>query len=111
MSSDDADKGLLRKLVSRNAQLTQQELETLSHWLKQFAALMHGFTCGTMPMVGMNAFLSFSVVMMIVTWIVSRFTRDEMEPEQHLELVKEGFVPATGLFLLTYILSYTFAFH
>ena len=70
-----SDAGLLRKLVSRNGQLTQTELETVSHWVKQFAALMHGITCGTIPMVGLNALLSFSAVLMTSMWSVIRQQR------------------------------------
>ena len=106
-----SDAGLLRKLVSRNGQLTQTELETVSHWVKQFAALMHGITCGTIPMVGLNALLSFSAVLMTSMWFLLRWTRNDMEPEQQLECVKEGFVPAMGLFLLAYVTSYTFTYH
>ena len=107
----DHDRASLTRRFIFRAQLSQTELETVSHWIKQLVALGHGVACGLLPMVAFNAFASFGIAMVVAMWGLTSYLRVDLEPEQLLELIKEGAMPAVAVFVLTYITTFTVIHH
>ena len=95
----------------RASRRSQAALEPACHWVKQVVALVCGVAFGLMPLLGMQAMLSFMAITLATTWVTYSFVlkADLGLPgfEGQLDLMKEGATAAFGIFLLSWIVSYT----
>ena len=105
---DAEERSLLGKIASRATTYSSAEMDTACHWTKQAVALGVGVASGVMPLQGMQPMLTFLVLSLLCTYATySLLLRANPDGEAQIELLKEGMMPATALFLLTWIVLFT----
>ena len=114
MADTERRRGLIGTWLARSAALSQGEIEAICHWVKQLIAFAYGLVCGVLPITGGGAIVSFFLITIFVTRSTIRFLSrgdpDRFDLEAHIELLKEGAMPAIGTFLLTWTLVFTLSY-
>ncbi|EIE21971.1 Rab5-interacting [Coccomyxa subellipsoidea C-169] len=101
---------LFRKAAfSKMDQWDKEDLLDLLYWMRQVIAILAGIAWGLVPLTGLYAFLSFMVVLLGAPLLWYQAQRiDEEEFGGHQSLAGEGTAPSMALFLLVWIVTYTF---
>eukprot|EP01126_Amoeba_proteus_P022618 TRINITY_DN22813_c0_g1_i1.p1 TRINITY_DN22813_c0_g1~~TRINITY_DN22813_c0_g1_i1.p1 ORF type:complete len:121 (+),score=12.28 TRINITY_DN22813_c0_g1_i1:54-416(+) len=86
----------------------KEHLFTVTHWFRQLLGLVAGVICGSYKFTGIFSILGFLIISsFIVVLFSTKFhsikVEEDTEPQ---EVVKEGFLPSFGLFLLTWVLFF-----
>eukprot|EP01029_Cantina_marsupialis_P028735 TRINITY_DN777942_c0_g1_i1.p1 TRINITY_DN777942_c0_g1~~TRINITY_DN777942_c0_g1_i1.p1 ORF type:complete len:117 (-),score=25.32 TRINITY_DN777942_c0_g1_i1:148-498(-) len=86
------------------------ELADVLHYLKQIVAIVVGITWGIIGMTSAVGLISGCGTFTLVAFVyLSLYLKADMESYGGVfDLAKEGFFPAFGMFLLSWILSYSF---
>merc|ERR1712072_1261618 len=87
----------------------QEELETSVHWLRQAVAFITGVLCGMLPVRGFPGLMAFAVVNVCVLamYYGTYLGIDQEVYNSKFELLKAGMMPAFGVFLATWTITYT----
>jgi EMC6 len=87
----------------------KEEVLDAVYWGRQLLALLLGSIFGSISFTGLTAFLTFMGIIIgsVLIWInLQRIDAEEFEGGQ--QLYNEGLGPAVALFLLSWIISYSF---
>ena len=91
--------------------LTKENFEdfpTVVYWLRQPLGLILGIVWGLLGLTGMTALGSYGVTQALVLWFYyTKLLRVDAEDFKPWDLLKEGFVPAFGLFLTAWIVTHS----
>ena len=86
-------------------------MESRCHWVKQAAALACGLISGLLPLQCPPGFVLFLVGVLSATFftyaVYCRADLEELGPSGQFELIKEGFMPSLGCFLLVWTIVFT----
>ena len=86
-------------------------MESLCHWVKQAAAVVCGLVAGLLPLTGPPGFVLFLAGVTGATFftysVYCRADLEELGQNGQFELIKEGFMPSLGGFILVWTLIYT----
>jgi hypothetical protein len=81
------------------------------YWIRQFIALFLGIICGILPIYGINGFIVFGLTNVVVPfWYYAKYSNVNIDDFGSMSLIGEGFQQSSGLFLLSWIITYS-AFH
>jgi hypothetical protein len=107
MGKDSYLAGILQALTP-NPDIDKDDLLSALHWIKQVVAFIFAVTVGTLKLTGLPVILVYLVVMASTSLGYSW----QLVKAFHVEawdIVSEGFGPSFFMFLVTWILSFTFA--
>lgn len=106
-----ADATTWQKAVVANAQYTKDEfpeLHDVIYWMRSALGLVIGIVWGLVPLTNAPGIVSFGAVNAVVVWLYyARFLNVDVESYGAFDLLSEGFMPAFGCFLLTWIMTYS----
>ncbi|CAL8471514.1 g11056 [Coccomyxa elongata] len=101
---------LCRKAInSKPTPWDKEDLLDFLYWMRQIIAILAGVAWGLVPLTGLYALLGFMALMIGAPFVWYQSQRiDEEEFGGHGNLASEGSAPALALFLLVWIVVYTF---
>jgi len=99
------------KALTRNSTWKKPELLDVVHWLRQLLGIVFGIVFGFIPLTGFVGISSFCLLnTAVVYFYYSQILGVDDEDFGRWELTSEGFMSSFGLFLVTWVLAYNFAF-
>ena len=95
---------------AESADWTQEEVKTAIHWFRQLVSFLCGILWGLIPFTGLNGFLTHLAVNTVGTFVFySGVLKVEAEDfGGHAVLTQEALPPSISMFLLMWILTYSF---
>ena len=101
---------LSRALTSGSAKdMERDELLDIVYWFRSFLGLVVGLTAGLLKLTGAPVIMMFAALIFGLTfWYLTKFLEIEEGEFNEQELNMEGLSNGVGLFLLTWILVYSY---
>eukprot|EP00884_Botryococcus_braunii_P012180 jgi/Botrbrau1/20963/Bobra.0135s0081.1 len=90
----------------------KDDLLDVIYWIRQVVAIILGLICGSIPLtgwVGLAGAITINILVVLSWYRVQRI--DEEEYGGHVQLATEGLPPSISLFLIIWILTYSFQQH
>lgn len=109
LDGQDAKANLFEKFIQPGAKLTPEEALASTHWLRQFIAIIVGTGFGIFRLMGFPPIVTFLVIAFTTPYSIlsSMHDLDLEEIGTKGTIQTEGFFPATALFFLSWIISFT----
>jgi hypothetical protein len=102
---------IIRKAFKRNARWDKDsfpEYLVIVYWIRQIIGLLVGLACGVSEVTGFIAFVIFILNNTLVPFAYYRhYSNINIEDFGPTEVLTEGYQQSFGIFLLTWIISYT----
>lgn len=108
-TQDEASGSLWKNILDPDSDISPTEVLKAAHWIRQMLAVLLGFVFGAFQLTGFPAIVTFiSLSFMGPTALLSSIRELDIEEINKTNTIQmEGFVPATALFILTWVVSYT----
>lgn len=103
------EQSLWEKVSRKDIELSTEEALRAVHWIRQLVGFTVGIVFGFIPLLGAPAILGFFTISTVAPPAIMSIS-NELDTEEIAKtspIQTEGFMPATALFLLTWIVSYT----
>eukprot|EP00762_Andalucia_godoyi_P007654 ANDGO_07966.mRNA.1 hypothetical protein DICPUDRAFT_85616 len=102
---------ILSRCLSRNAEWNREEVLTILHWVRQLVGLFVGVMCGALPITGWMGFVFFLTnTLALVHMYVFVYLRVDEQVLGSEGTAHEGLMNAMGVFLMSWIATYSIMF-
>ena len=99
---------ILTKAFKKAENLEKDEIFDLVFWCRQIIALSFGLACGIFQITGLSVIFGFFVLFFLLSYIYySKILQINEDDFGQNELIMEGVADGFGLFMLSWIVSYT----
>lgn len=109
ITTDNNNNGLFSKVIQPGYELSAEETLAAAHWIRQILAVFLGIVFGIIKMKGFPPVMTYVAVSLTTPYslLSSLHELDLEEIGSKGTIQTEGFFPATALFFLSWIISYT----
>lgn len=102
----------VQKCLKRESEPVIEEYSHFSLLFKQLTGLIIGITFGILGIQGMIGFIGFILVSSLLSLVYAKnYLGIDEEDIENFKLLSEGFFPGFILFLLSWIMMFTFVHH
>ena len=102
-------KRLINIATTKESDPSKEDLFSILFVLKQILGLILGLVAGLLHLTGIPVILGFAVISYLVSYTYPmKYLQMDEETVEILDIFKESFMPSFMLFLLSWILSYSF---
>lgn len=99
---------LVTKALTRESDVTKEELKDILHVIKQIFGVVFGVAVGTMQLTGLPVILGFVVISYLFFYgYVFRFLQIDEDVIEGTEVFKEAFMLSFFSFVLAWLLTYS----
>mmetsp|Transcript_71141 Transcript_71141/g.87269 ORF Transcript_71141/g.87269 Transcript_71141/m.87269 type:complete len:142 (-) Transcript_71141:94-519(-) len=107
---DKISKIRLKHFINRDYNWEKDEISWIIYWFRQVISLIFGILWGILPIQGLTGILLYLATSFMVLEGYTRFLNVDEQIFDKLQVLKEGFAPALGTFLLMWIMTYSLVF-
>lgn len=108
-SQNEPNTSLLKRVLKPGTEISATEAFTVVHWIRQLLGIFVGISFGLFQLTGFPAIMSYVALSLTMPFSILSLSH-ELDVEEVSEagsIQTEGFLPATALFFLCWIISFT----